>query len=499
MKDNSKRDIYDLIAELAKSSNIDIDGTEFISPEADARKKPLAKESNEPVNAPEPSTEKLIYLEPAPKELIHHAEISFMEQLNQAKAASLEEMNLLKREMIDEIKSAHRNLIKEIKNDPIQEQNSLQEIDNTVQNSKTIINSSRSESEIAKLEEIAIEEFSQVKASTIAELDIAKEKLLKELSSIRNAQIQPEFQEQKQTNSKQTEIIAIEFLKPLSIQQLNEITSEASKQNGGKQVNANLEDYQEEVTLKVNNQEVENSVIQDQLKKLYDKMDELNVKNLKSEIVTEIKLSDERIVHQVSKTTESILTDISLKLNHSASTSNGDSFIKWLSVINLMLLLLAMMYLFMQRMNEQSAAKSEKNKIHNPISNQSIGSQVTEFKTDQNAGSINSANSNTAQNNEIQESGSETNLDPNEKDSKMQSKSTNNPSFNHKKELNHFGTLNSSKNNAQISLPKNDASNAKQNENNQLSKANSNQANSQPKTEVSKKSVKQEDVIFGED
>ena len=168
-------------------------------------------------------------------------------------------------------------------------------------------------------------------------------------------------------------------------------------------------------------------------------------------------------------------------------------------MINLMLLLLAMMYLFMQRMNDQSAAKSEKNKIHNPINNQPIGSQVTEFETDQNARSNNYDNSNTAQNNEIQESGSETNINPIEEDSKMQTSSTNNPNFNHKKELNHSGSLNSSKNYSQISMPKNDASNAKQNENNQLNKANSIPANSQPKTEVSKKSVQQEDVIFGED
>lgn len=105
--------------------------------------------------------------------------------------------------------------------------------------------------------------------------------------------------------------------------------------------------------------------IESQLKLLNTKLELLNRKSLKSEIVNELRLSNERILQQVNQSKEAIQLDIARLENQ--KPKEKDSFIKWLGVLNLMLSALIIGYLFFQKMNQTIVAIPEDTVSEKPL------------------------------------------------------------------------------------------------------------------------------------
>lgn len=107
--------------------------------------------------------------------------------------------------------------------------------------------------------------------------------------------------------------------------------------------------------------------VETQLRLLNTKLELLNRKSLKSEIVNELRLSNERILQQVHQSKEAIQLDIARL--EASKPKDKDSFIKWLGVLNLMLSALIIGYLFFQKFN-QPIIPSQENEVVEKLSSE---------------------------------------------------------------------------------------------------------------------------------
>ncbi len=478
MDNTSKRDIYDLIAELAKSANMDIDGTEFVPGSTDVRRKPLSLDFPERTEliTKEIIKEELAHLERSPGEEPRKAEEERMEELGIAKASSLEELNKLKAEAIEELKLAKEIVLyemKHLKNGMHQEAIPAAAI-------HSIINK--------KVEEIPIIETPISPTVTLDELNIVKATMMEELNRLKNLQVI-------QKNEPVIEqAVEADLFENLTIDDLNRITMEAM--NEGKNNQHGIDEKNAGFL-------VESKVIQDQLKLLNEKLDEISHRDLKSEIVNELKLSDERIVQQVQKTRESILNDISPKPLTGIPRSKN-SMMKWLGILNLLLLLIVLMYLCFQKFN-QIGSSNQSEKKPSPTSHEVIPEQHNEPLPQNTSTPENNSGNETGQ----QELVKEQNILPqkipvntmhenNAQADTIHSSDSGHPTSNHRVPVNR---------NMNIIATNEIVSNVKRSTKNNFSSSGlkstidtkKNETITKNKTEVSKKTATKQDVYFGED
>jgi hypothetical protein len=89
-----------------------------------------------------------------------------------------------------------------------------------------------------------------------------------------------------------------------------------------------------------------------------EKIDEIQTNNLKGELAKEIKQSDDRILEQMKQNKDDVLLGL-LSVKDQKNTIGNNSIMRILGVLNLLLLLMVMLYLFVSKMNAQSTSQVE--------------------------------------------------------------------------------------------------------------------------------------------
>lgn len=315
MDKTSKRDIYDLIAELAKSTNMNLDGTEFVPEPVDVRRKAIAPEQEK--ETPN-DVDNLIHLEPALKEQAMNSETDMLHEIQLAKMASMEELNRMKAAALEELKQARAALVTELNGNV----GFAKEV--------TSVNGAANNGSPNSYESTSTSVAQQIPKQPI-HLTAQNNK-----ASVTQTQAIHDLNESEETD----------FFETVSVDELNRITSEAVREDSEVVVDktAVIEPMlktQQEVR-------VQQELIHEQLKSISEKIDQLSPRILKTEIVNELKLSDERIVQTVNKSKENLLDELSDRFVH-LKPVNNHSIMKWLGVLNLMLLLLVLAYLLFQK------------------------------------------------------------------------------------------------------------------------------------------------------
>lgn len=321
MNKTSKRDIYDLIAELAKSSDMDIDGTEFVPTNVDVRRKPsihdinlVTNTSSEPSPLVKPSSSEQNPMVQSVKQ-----DLKVIDETTLSQSASIEELNLLKAAAIEELRRAKATMMNEL---------------NGHSNGKTQqpINGAEKQNTVAETtNSLMVEvkpEISQLKSSQETnESNVEK----KSETIIENKQ---------------------DVFESLDIDELNRVTTEAVKPKlvDSEIHHANL---------------LANQAIEAQLKTISEKLEILGQTNLKSNIVHEIKASNEQLVQEVQQSRINFMNELSSKLN-TIKPISVDSFIRWIGIVNLMLLLVVLIYLLFQKGTKTTTSSSIQNKELEP-------------------------------------------------------------------------------------------------------------------------------------
>ena len=325
MDQDSKRDIYDLIAELAKSADMDIDGTEF-SPVLQESKRNSQFQDTVIISeskVAEVNTPSLPAKEYVPHNHSNGNGNGNGHHVQPNNNDSIQEIELMKRAALEEISQIKASLLLEIE----LAKSSVQQTPNI----NVVPSALKTESQ-----KNAIQDLQNAKESTLIELQNAKAALLEDLEKARTIKHVSIPQPKKDL----FDALSIEELNKVGIQvvAMNDVTATPMKENFAP-VKALVE---------------EESILHLQLRLLNEKFDEMRNRNVSVDIVNELKQSDDRIVAQVKQTGESIVNHLAAQSNQTQVIS-GNTLVKWIGIANLLLLFLMMLYFIFQKMNALSA------------------------------------------------------------------------------------------------------------------------------------------------
>jgi chemotaxis regulatin CheY-phosphate phosphatase CheZ len=325
MNQDVKRDIYDLIAELAKSSNLNLDGTEPTEESAIPVRKPIFQDTFSSESIQKNHTAEQV--QSAANPLTQTSESNRLNNPGEEEKIGMDELERLKNAALEELKLAHTALLADLKH---QVQHKVDRETNATVSNETgsdypdniIIVPHGSHS-------ASINNPGSASPSTHL-IQPAVEK-----SAPNHAHANQPVQFEQMSNHEEDEAF--------SIDELNRVTAPVEETESAVAQSLENSDPAAEATKK----------IQEQLSVLSEKIDALKDKNFHIELIREIKQSDERIVQQVNKSHESMLQVFMQRLSQ-VQTNTGDNVIKWIGIINLIILMIALIVLLFQRLPDNN-------------------------------------------------------------------------------------------------------------------------------------------------
>lgn len=316
--DSSKRDIYDLIAELAKSANIDIHGTEFEAKVSERNPIPSMPE-NGSKNTPK-------------QDVVDSAKLLMLEKLQQA--TSIEELQHLSFWKESEASMRKESSSFSAEKDRQAEANDIQaEANKSVKYPQRIALLPKSKHAASKDHADSFEELfekqSEVESNRVNSNDVSANKKASET----------EFQS-KQMGDWHSMYYTLQSMLQKEIQSGN-------------------------------------ADILKQLETIESSLQDISTKDQLTQMSLELKVADDKIFTQVVNTREFIMQDFARM--EEAKSIVSQNYLKWLGFLNLLLLILIGFYLLFQKFSELSKAAESKQgyQMEQPIQNgQPIPSQI---------------------------------------------------------------------------------------------------------------------------